>query len=98
MAKKKKKQTVKMIPVLASETSETAVFEPTPVDDIIVAIKPETKKAVTLRLEPSLIERLKEHAARHNMGYQTLARELLKHALAESSPRKAGGPAAKSKR
>ncbi|HEY3396776.1 MAG TPA: CopG family antitoxin [Armatimonadota bacterium] len=56
-------------------------FEETPLDDIIVAIKPEPKKAVTLRLDPVLLARLKEVAAQHHMGYQTLARELLRHAL-----------------
>ena len=56
-------------------------FEETPIEDIIVAIKPQPKKAVTLRMEPSLIARLKEVAAEYQVGYQTLARELLRRSL-----------------
>jgi predicted DNA binding CopG/RHH family protein len=99
----KKRHIPKIIPVFHSQAEELEFwdthdsdeyFESTPVDDIIIAIKPEKKKPVTLRLEPSLIDRLKKQAARHDMGYQTLARELLKHSLAESVSRPSFRPAA----
>lgn len=63
-------------------------FDDGPAEEIILAIKPQRKKAVTLRLEPSLIRTLKEVAGAHGMGYQTLARQLIKLSL--SQLRKAG--------
>jgi predicted DNA binding CopG/RHH family protein len=65
-------------------------FEAEPLDDLIVAIKPQPKKAVTLRMDADLLARLKEVAAQHHIGYQTLARELLRHALSGGTPRGAG--------
>jgi predicted DNA binding CopG/RHH family protein len=95
---RKKERTTKIIPVFKNDAKERAFwdahthdiddyFEPEPVDDIILAIKLPPKKPVTLRLDQSLIDALKETAARHNMGYQTLARELLRHALSGPSLR-----------
>ncbi len=65
-------------------------FEAEPLEDLIVAIKPQPKKAVTLRMDPDLLAQLKEVAAQHHIGYQTLARELLRHALSSGTPRVAG--------
>jgi len=56
-------------------------FQCEPADDILLAVKPERKKAVTLRLEPSVIERLKSIAKRENVPYQALMRTLVKVGL-----------------
>ena len=56
-------------------------FDDGPADDIILDVKPERKKQVTIRLEPSLVEALKELAAAHHLPYQTLARHLIKLGL-----------------
>lgn len=56
-------------------------FDAGPAEDIILDIKPETKKRVTLRLEPSLIQSLKEIAQTHDVPYQTLVRGLLKRSV-----------------
>ncbi len=44
-----------------------------PVDVAFVDARP-TKKLITLRLDPGVIERLKEIAQRKGLGYQTLMR------------------------
>jgi predicted DNA binding CopG/RHH family protein len=69
-------------------------FEETPIEDIILAIKPPAKQPVTLRLEPSLVARLKEVAAEYGVGYQSLARELLRHSLRGLPPRALAEPTA----
>ncbi len=52
-----------------------------PADDIIIEVKPEKKKRVTLRIEPSVIEELKELAQEHEVPYQRLARGLIKRGI-----------------
>ncbi len=54
-----------------------------------MALKPPPMKAVTLRIEPDLIARLKQVVAEHRVGYQTLARELLRYSLHALAPREA---------
>ncbi len=54
-----------------------------PADDIQLAIEQETKKRVTIRLDVSLIEQLKKTAKSRNVGYQTLARGILKQHMAD---------------
>jgi predicted DNA binding CopG/RHH family protein len=80
----------KLIPNFESEDEEfefwethdpEEYFEETPIEDIVLNIKPPPMKAVTLRMAPSLVAKLKETAAEYGVGYQTLARELLKQAL-----------------
>ena len=79
----------KMIPEFKSEEEEMAFWDEHDLeefgwesaDDIILAIKPEPKKAVTLRLEPSLIDRLKAVAKREGIPYQTITRGLIKLGL-----------------
>ena len=56
-------------------------FDDGPADDIILDVKPERKKQVTIRLEPRLVEALKELAAAHHLPYQTLTRHLIKLGL-----------------
>ena len=51
------------------------------VSGVILDIKPEKKKRISLRLEPGLIEELKEIAEANNMRYQTLVRGLLKRSV-----------------
>ena len=84
------KRVPKLIPHFESEDEEMdfwathdpeEYFEETPIKDIVLAIKPPPKKAVTLRMEPSLVAKLKEVAAEYGVGYQSLARELLRHSL-----------------
>lgn len=62
-------------------------FEAEPLEDVIVAIRPRPKQAVTLRMDAELLAQLKEVAAQHGIGYQTLARELLRHALSGGTAR-----------
>lgn len=54
-----------------------------PADDIIIDIRPEKKISISLRLEPSLIARVKRMAERLDMPYQTLIRELIKRGVRE---------------
>ncbi len=46
-----------------------------------LAARGEGKQAVTLRLEPKLVRRLKNVARRHRLKYQALAREILWRSL-----------------
>ena len=79
----------KLVPDFASEQEELAFwekhdleeFDHEAADDIILAIKPEPKKPVTVRLEPSLIAELKQVATRRDIPYQTLLRGLVKRGL-----------------
>ena len=96
------KQKPKLIPQFASEDEEMdfwathdpeEYFEETPVEDIVLAIKPPPMKAVTLRMEPSLVAQLKEIAAEYGVGYQSLARELLRHSLRGLPPKDGSAPA-----
>jgi predicted DNA binding CopG/RHH family protein len=80
---------MKMLPDFKSEDEELAFWETHdpedfdlgPAEDIFLDIRPEPKKPVSLRLEPSLIEELKRVAAAHDIPYQTLARGLIKRSL-----------------
>ncbi len=56
-------------------------FDAGPADDVILDVKPEKKKRISLRLEPGLIEELKAIAEANNMRYQTLVRGLLKRSV-----------------
>jgi predicted DNA binding CopG/RHH family protein len=58
-------------------------YESEPVDDITWDLKDETKKRVTMRLEPSLIEELKQFAEDVDMPYQTLTRALIRRGLSQ---------------
>jgi predicted DNA binding CopG/RHH family protein len=58
-------------------------YESEPVADITWDIKEEKKKRVTMRLEPSLIEELKEFAEDMEMPYQTLTRALIRRGLSQ---------------
>lgn len=59
-------------------------YETEPVDDIHWNISEETKKRVTLRLQPSLIDELKEFAAEVDLPYQTLTRALIRRGLEQA--------------
>lgn len=50
-----------------------------------LAVRSERKVPVTLRLERSLVGRLKRAARRHGVKYQTLAREILRRSLRPTS-------------
>jgi hypothetical protein len=41
---------------------------------------------ITIRLEPEIAERLREMADEHGVGYTSLARELLEHAVMSAAP------------
>ena len=58
-------------------------YESEPVPDITWDIKEEKKKRVTMRLEPSLIDELKELAEDIEMPYQTLTRALIRRGLSQ---------------
>ncbi len=53
------------------------------VDDITWEIDREKKKRVTMRLEPSLIDELKDLAEDVEVPYQTLTRALIRRGLAQ---------------
>ncbi|MEA3403579.1 MAG: CopG family antitoxin [Armatimonadota bacterium] len=63
------------------ETARVEDYEWEPVEDIVWDIKPEKKKRVTLRLEPSLIAEVKALAEQLDMPYQTLTRGLIRRGL-----------------
>ncbi len=65
------------------ETARIEDYEWEPAPEIIWDIRPEKKKRVTLRLEPSVIAELKEMAAGLDMPYQTLTRGLIRRGLRE---------------
>ena len=79
----------KTIPDFETEEEEIAFWDTHriqdydlgPADDIIWDIKPEKKKRVTLRIEPSVIEELKVLAEKLDTPYQTLARGLIKRGI-----------------
>ena len=88
---------MKKVPVFQSEDEELAFWDTHDPDDYVVGepetlildLLPERKKQVTLRLEPSLIEQLKQVAAAHDVPYQTLARGLLRRSLEQMRKGKA---------
>ena len=79
----------KLIPDFQSEEEEIefwdshdpAEYMTEPADDIIWDIRPEKKKRITLRIEPSVIEDLKVLAEELDTPYQTLARGLIKRGI-----------------
>jgi len=79
----------KYIPEFKSEEEEIEFWDThdpdeyftEPADDIIIEVKPEKKKRVTLRLEPSVVAQLKALARQHDVPYQTLARGLIKRGI-----------------
>ena len=79
----------KSIPEFASEDKELAFwdehdleeFEHESAEDILLSVRPEPMKAVTLRMEPSLILRLKRIADKEDLPYQALIRTLVKRGL-----------------
>jgi predicted DNA binding CopG/RHH family protein len=79
----------KSIPDFKTEAEELAFWETHriedyddgPADEIIWDIKPEKKKRITLRIEPSVIEDLKVLAEELDTPYQTLARGLIKRGV-----------------
>lgn len=64
-------------------------YESEPVDDITWDIRREKKKRVTLRLEPSLIDELKDFADEVEVPYQTLTRALIRRGLAQAQRERA---------
>jgi len=87
---------MKKLPDFKSEDEEIVFWDTHDPDDyavgepetLILDLRPERKKQITLRLEPSLIEELKRLAAAHDLPYQTLARGLLRRSVAQMSRRK----------
>jgi predicted DNA binding CopG/RHH family protein len=81
----------KLIPRFKSEAEEIEFWEThdpddyfsEPADDIIWDVKPEKKRRITLRIEPSVVAELKALAEKHSMPYQTLARGLIKRGIRE---------------
>lgn len=96
------KQEEKYVPEFASDEEEREFWETHDIRDyddgpadITWDIKEEKKKRVTMRLEPSLIDELKELAEDVEMPYQTLTRALIRRGLSqvkrERAEREAGG-------
>jgi predicted DNA binding CopG/RHH family protein len=50
--------------------------------DVIVRLKRQAKRPVTIRLDEPLYDELRSVAARHGLPYQRLMRELLRQSLA----------------
>jgi predicted DNA binding CopG/RHH family protein len=82
--------TDKSIPEFASDDEERAFWETHDIRDyddgpadIAWDIKREKKKRVTMRLEPSLIDELKELADDVEVPYQTLTRALIRRGVAQ---------------
>jgi predicted DNA binding CopG/RHH family protein len=65
------------------ETHDIRDYDDGPAD-IVWDIREETKKRVTLRLQPSLIDELKEFAAEVDLPYQTLTRALIRRGLEQA--------------
>jgi len=81
----------KLIPPFASddeerdywETHDIRDYDDGPATDVVWDLRPEKKKRVTIRLEPSMIAQLKEMAEELDMPYQTLTRGLIRRGLRE---------------
>lgn len=78
----------KVLPQFQSEAEEIAFWDANdPGDwvegpaDIIVALKRQPKKTITMRLDEPLYDRLREVADKHGIPYQRLMRELLRQSL-----------------
>lgn len=77
------------LPVFASEAEEREFWDShdpsayfTAPADVVVRLKAQRKKMVSVRLDQALHDELKAAAARHGLPYQRLMRELLRQALA----------------
>jgi len=77
------------MPDFADEAEERAYWDAhdpseyfTEPSDLIVQLKSQRKKMVSVRLDEALHDELKAVAARHGLPYQRLMRELLRQALA----------------
>ncbi len=66
------------------KTAQAEDYESEPVDDITWNIREEKKKRVTIRLQPSLIDELKEFAEEVELPYQTLTRALIRRGLEQA--------------
>ena len=88
----------RVLPHLGSEEEELRFweahdardFDAGPADDIVLAIKPSPKRRVTLWLDEAVVQTLKVIARRYDMGYQTLARGLLRRSVRELMESPAG--------
>ena len=63
------------------ETARIEDYEWEPATDVVWDLRPERKKRVTIRLEPSMIAQLKELAQELDMPYQTLTRGLIRRGM-----------------
>jgi predicted DNA binding CopG/RHH family protein len=59
------------------DTHDWEDYDDGPATEIILDLKPTPKTRVTMWLDTHVVEALKRIAGRHEIGYQTLARELL---------------------
>ena len=88
---------MKKLPDFKSEEEELAFWDThdpedylmEPREELLLHFRPEPKQQISLRLEPSLIEELKQVAAAHGLPYQTLARGLLHRSLEQMRKGKA---------
>lgn len=83
-----KTQQPKTIPVFATEEDELRFWDEhdpseyfTEPADIIVKLKSQRKKMVSVRIDEALHEELKSVAKSHGVPYQRLMRELLRQSL-----------------
>ena len=82
-------QKIKEIPAFASddeerefwETHDIRDYDDGPATDVVWDLRPEKKKRVTIRLEPSMIAQLKEMAEELDIPYQTLTRGLIRRGM-----------------
>jgi len=95
------KDNEKTIPEFTSDAEEREFWETHDIRDyddgpadITWDLSPERKKRVTMRLEPSLIEELKEFAEDVDVPYQTLTRALIRRGLAQVQAERAEREAA----
>ncbi len=72
------------------ETARVEDYEWEPADDVTWDLRPEKKKRVTIRLEPSMIAQLKEMAEELEMPYQTLTRGLIRRGLRQLQQEREG--------
>jgi predicted DNA binding CopG/RHH family protein len=86
----------KVVPKFASEEEELRFWdEHDPSDyaagpaDVIVRLKRERKRQITMRIDEPLYQELRVVAAKHGLPYQRLMRELVRQSLAELAAEKA---------
>jgi predicted DNA binding CopG/RHH family protein len=89
----------KAVPEFANEDQERAFWDEhdpseyfTDPADVIVQLKSQRKRMVSVRIDEALYDELKAVAAEHGLPYQRLMRELLRQALT-SLARKRNRPA-----